>query len=310
MQTEDKRSQIESWFMPEPKLQPVFLIIAGFFIICGLAIDTSAFRLIMAAVGALLGGLTYYLYIKAKTKYDARPSTDQMIQWLQEDLEALKERSLEMLTLDEENEVIAEESVILKGPIWWKVSGLDESTIQRGKTDGQGFLYSYWEIIILHAAENSLAVYSCEFNWPRNQRRNESTAEYFYQDIVSVRTYNESRSYKFLERDNKFAVGCGCLGYLNPFFVTRLLLNQFIAAVQGAFGNSFDSELPDFLKLKRKDEDWHIEGKVFSIRLSGDSAEFLIDSPQLEIYGADEAAKLGDKAATTISRRLREKRVG
>ncbi len=310
MQTKDKRDQIKSWFVPEPKLQMVFLIIAAVFIVLGIGIGDPTFRLGFAACGAILGGITYYGYTKAKARYEARPPTQQMTEWLQEDLEALKEKSLEKMRLDE-SETIAE-SVILKGPIWWGVPGLDEEEILRGTTgnaDGQGYLYSFWDIVILNIGENSLAVYKCAYNWPRNHPTNESTSEYFYQDIVAVRTGNESVTKRLLERYVKPSMGCGCLGYLNPYVWIRHLLHQFISLLQAIFGDSFNLELPEFLKFKRKEGELHVEGKVFNISMSsGESMTYLIDSHQLEIWGAEEVAATGDRAVAAISRRIRDKK--
>lgn len=310
MQTKDKRDQIKSWFVPEPKLQAVFLIIAAVFIFLGIGIGDPTFRLGFAACGAILGGITYYGYTKAKARYDARPPTQQMTQWLQEDLEALKEKSLEKMRLDE-SETIAE-TLILKGPIWWAIPGLDQKEILRGNTgntDGQGYLYSFWDIVILHIGENSLAVYKCAYNWPRNHPTNEGTSEYFYQDIVAVKTGSESLTKPLLETDKKLSIGCGCLGYLNPYVFTRLLLNQFISLLQAVFGDSFNLELPEFLEFKRKDGELHVEGKVFNISMSsGESMTYLIDSQQLEIWGAEEVAAAGDRAVAAISRRLRDKK--
>lgn len=313
MQAEDKRSQIKSWFMPEPKLQWGLLIIALLFLLCGIVIDASTVRLILVGVSAIVGGLAYYMYTKAKARYDARPSTDQMTQWLEEDLETLKEKSLEKFTLDD-SETIAE-SIILKGPIWWATPGLDDMEVQRGKANEDGYLYSCWEIVVLHIAEDSLAAYGCVYNWLRNHSTNETTVEYFYEDIVSISTGNESITQPLLDTDKKLGrpgcvlPGCGCLGYLNPFFYVSLFLDAVILSLRGAFGDSFDLELPDPLKLKREDGELVVEGKMFKITLrGGDPIAYLIDSQQLEIYGAKETAEHGDRTVTALSRRLRDKK--
>ena len=317
MQAEDKRDQIKSWFIPEPKLPIVLFTFPIFLLLIGLVFvqNEPGIGLIMVLMGAIFSGLLYMLYMKAKARYSARPSTDQMGQWLQEDLETLKEKSLERMTLDA-SETIAE-SVVLKGPIWWADpdSELDESEILRGKTDGQDYLYSCWNISILHITENFLAIYECEYNWPRNSPTNEGTKEYFYQDIVTIATGNETIDKKPLDIDQKFdmgCLGCGCLGFLNPFFYTYLLFNQFVLLLRGAFGDLVGIKSLGFLEPKRVDSGdngLQVQGKIFEIGLSGgQSLRGLIDSQQLEIWGAKETSELADKAVTAINRRVRDKK--
>jgi len=346
MQTEDKRSQIKSWFMPEPKLQRGLIILALPFIFLGIfiiipglvAVTEGDFRSLLisgffgvaaGSIGVILGGFTYYAYTKAKARYDARPSTEQMTQWLQEDLEKLKDMSLDKMTLDE-SETIAE-SVILKGPIWWAESRLDEEEILRGKTEGQEYLYSIWDLMILHIAENSLAVYSCKYNWPSDQPNKESTSEYFYEDIVRVSTSSEEFEVTVLEKEMNIinpgcvnigccgCLGAGCLGYLNPFFVGPLLASQAHQTLKDAFGDSFNYKLPDSLKVKRgykegdkegdKNRKFNAEGKAFKLDLSGGQAlTCLMEGQLFEIYGAEEEVELANKAVTTITRRIRDKK--
>ncbi len=337
MQTEDKRRQIESWFVPEPKLRRELFIIVGPFIFWGIiffiigilnigrsgsiTIFFGGIGVTVGTIGVILGGFMYYAYTKAKARYEARPSTDQMTQWLQEDLELLKEKTFENMNLDEEDETIAD-SLILKGPIWWADSSeLDEEEIWRGKTDGQEYLYSVWAITILHIANNSLVVYYCDYNWTRDRVTNETTREYFYQDIGTVGTENKVFRHRLLykERDivkqgcfsNIGCCGClgsGCLVYLNPIFVIPLLTVAAVQVIKDAFGESFNFELPDFLELKREEDEYiEIEGKTFQIGMSsGQYPGFLIDSQQLKTWGAQEEMERAEKAVTAITRRLRD----
>ncbi len=352
MQTEDKRSQIKSWFMPEPKLQRGLIILALPFIFLGIIIIIPGlnavtegdfkslliwgfFGVAVGSIGVILGGFTYYAYTKAKARYDARPSTEQMTEWLQEDLEVLKEKSLEKIALDE-TETIAE-SVILKGPIWWKPRGtkIEEEDIQRGKTDAEEYLYSHWNLMILHIAENSAAVYECLYAWSSDGRYSESTSEYFYEDIVRVSTFTEQLEVHRLEIEKDITnpgcsniipgcsnIGCcgclgiGCLGYLNPLFVVPLFAGQFHQTLKDAFGDSFTFKLPDFLKVKRgvsvegsTDDKLETERKSFKIDLSGgQSLTCLIDSPYLQRWGVQQETELADKAVTAMTRRIRDKK--
>ena len=342
MQAEDKRSQIKSWFVPEPKLQTGLLIIAAPFIffgalLCILALGSVAegginslltlgsLGVFVGSIGVLLGGFTYFAYTRAKARYEARPSTEQMIEWLQEDLEKLKEDSLDKLTLDED-EIIAE-SVILKGPIWWVSSGIEEEDILLGKTDEQKNLCSIWDLMILHIADNSLAVYTCTYNWLSNHCHRESTSEYFYEDIVRVSTLSEDLEITRLEKGGDImnpgcanigccgCLGAGCLGYLNPLFVGPLLASQVYQTLKDAFGDSFNVKLPDALKVKRgykeegEDNKFTVEGKLFKIDLSGGQAlRCGIESLLFEVWGAEEEVKLAENAVTAISRRIRSKK--
>ena len=262
-----------------------------------------------------------------------RPSTEQMTQWLQEDLEALKEKSLEKARLDV-SETIAE-SVILKGPIWWKPRGtnIEEEDIQRGKTDAEEYLYSHWNLMILHIAENSAAVYECLYAWSSDGLYSESTSEYFYEDIVRVSTSTATLKVDRLEIEKDIinpgcsnlgcgnigccgCLGAGCLGYVNPLFVGPLFAGQFHQTLKDAFDDSYKFKLPDFLKPKRAvsvegstDDKIETEEKSFKIDLSGgQSLTCLIDSPYLQRWGVQQETELADNAVTAITRRVRDKK--
>ena len=112
-------------------------------------------------------------YDAAKAKYDALPSTDQMIQWLEEDLENIKMSTLEKARLDKGE--LEADTVLVRVPI-----GADGTPISGPN------LSRYWHLTILYIGRLSIVVYKCDYNWLSDGLSNESTAEYFYRDVVAV----------------------------------------------------------------------------------------------------------------------------
>ena len=200
MQVEDKRNQIAAWFTSQkPKLPWKSLAIAVVLILAGLGLDFNVWFIIP---GLILGGIKAYLYVQGKAKYETSASTNQMVEWLKEDLEFFKENSLDQVGLDEDETV--SESIIVAGPIYWQIPGveLDEDEILRRETDS-GYLYSIWSLVVIHICENSLSVYRCCYNWPKDQVADVSTSEYFYRNIASVQTSTASIKYRVLTRESK-----------------------------------------------------------------------------------------------------------
>lgn len=274
MQAEDKFSQIKSWFKQKPRIPWNSIVIALLLVIIG--VNTELWFLI---AGLALGGIRIFMYVRAKSEYNALSSlTSQMSEWLAENIESLKERSLDAVGLDE-SETIAE-SIPIIGPVYWPINGLNDDAIRRRETEPDVYFYSVWGITILHIGENSIAVYRCDYNWPEDKPINVVTEEYFYRDIVAVRIGPGSITYRLFKSVTEKT---GCL-------------------------------LIDFKKLfsDSKDEPEEIEitdGDIFEISMSsGEVLRILINSSELSPRDAEELSSRGQKAAQSIRRLLREKK--
>ena len=58
--------------------------------------------------------------------------------------------------------------------------------------------YSIWTIQVFAFTENYLCSYKCQYNWIKNTYINESTNEFFYKDVVSVKTDTISSAYALM----------------------------------------------------------------------------------------------------------------
>ncbi|NOQ23048.1 MAG: hypothetical protein GQ565_10440 [Candidatus Aegiribacteria sp.] len=217
MTTNNKREQIVSWFLvPKPELPWKSLVIGFLLLVCGVVIAVKlngGVGAVIAIVGVIYGStwpfksqagkfihskvFNMLSYSKAKAKYTSRPSSNQMNQWLTDDLDALKMSSVVKCGLDE-SEIISE-SIALSGPVFWSINGLNNTETRMRRWAGNGYLYAVWDVVVIHFTEKCISVYRCPYNWVRNVSVNEKTEEYYYQDINTVTTDSESSAYTLFE---------------------------------------------------------------------------------------------------------------
>lgn len=197
----DKRQQIKEWFeAPKPNFPTGSFIIGIILGIVGIIVIAS-----VAVLGIILflGGVgmaifPYMSYSKAKKRFEARPSDQQMDQWFFEDIQPIIDKNaLDKLGVDK-SELIAE-SLVVPGPVFWSIPGFNSSEILR-RTGNDGFnRYTVWTLQVFIFTENFLGSYKCNYNWIRNTCINESTNEFFYKDVVSVKTDSVSSAYTLLD---------------------------------------------------------------------------------------------------------------
>jgi hypothetical protein len=183
------------FFVPKPTIN-FKLIIGGIVLfIIGILIGGSA-AIIFILAGLGLAGVPILLYSNKKKKYDARPTDQQMDQWITEDIKDILEKdSLDKLGLDK-SQLEGAESLFIPGPVYWSVNGIDGNDIvRRLSNDGTHYKYSCYNIQVFHFTKNYLANYGCFYNWLKNTSVNESTNEFFYKDVVSVKTLTTSSAY-------------------------------------------------------------------------------------------------------------------
>lgn len=99
---------------------------------------------------------------------------------------------------------IKEPVIVIGPPNFRKLSGL-EFNWKKGKDNYIRFIPV--GITIYNFAEHSILAYQCDFDTTTENALNESTFEYFYNDIVSFETVSESSSYTDYDWKDKILKG-------------------------------------------------------------------------------------------------------
>ncbi|HEV2853820.1 MAG TPA: hypothetical protein VHC97_13540 [Thermoanaerobaculia bacterium] len=130
-------------------------------------------------------------YGSAKVRYEARPTYQQMLDWLREDLQGIAKRSEERLGLEE----TTRDPVFVIGPLYSEsVDGFSSADVLRRKT-GADYFYSTYRLSIFHFSDKFLGAYQANYNMIKGVTSHEETDEFFYKDVVSVKTLTEATSY-------------------------------------------------------------------------------------------------------------------
>ncbi len=130
-------------------------------------------------------------YGAAKTRFEARPTYEQMLDWLREELAKIAKESEERLGLEE----TTRDPVFVIGPLYNEsVEGFSSVDVLRRKV-GSGYFYSTYRISIFHFTDKFLGAYQANYNMIKGVTCKEETDEFFYKDVVSVKTHTEATSY-------------------------------------------------------------------------------------------------------------------
>lgn len=190
----DKRNQIREYFVaPKPKFPVKWILIGLAAIIIGAVIGNSSITTGFIVAGLLIAGIPIFTYLKAKKRYEARPSDDQVDIWLEEDFKELVPKGLKKLGFDED-EVMGEE-IFISGPIIWSAKGVpNEDTLWRLGVD-KITRFSIHKVSIFYITEKGLGIYNCTYNFLKNVTLNDSSDEYYYKNITRVGTKEESSNH-------------------------------------------------------------------------------------------------------------------
>lgn len=194
----EKREQIRKWFNSKVKQSQSDIKTAGFacgaFVLIGIWQITSGNSFLGWASVIFFGGGFLYMYI---TNPKDLVSENELDKWLEEDIqEVIKNRPYDKLGISKSD--LVAETLLVVGPIYWPVSGFDVKDILV-RTGADGFnRYSTWTIQVFAFTENYLCSYKCHYNWIKNTYINESTNEFFYKDVVSVKTDTISSAYTLM----------------------------------------------------------------------------------------------------------------
>jgi hypothetical protein len=136
--------------------------------------------LIMALINIV--GIVFY--------FQGKPTDQQIDEWFEEDKRMLEHFALNRLGTDE-TQMIKEPLTIFK-PVFWKIQDISSSDILMKKGKDGLTRFSVWEVAIFHLTDKYLGSFHAIFNFLNGKTANESTEEFFYQDIVKVGTAEES----------------------------------------------------------------------------------------------------------------------
>jgi hypothetical protein len=191
----EKREQIKKWFLANDKnaqFKGLLLIVGLVFVLIGFWMLSEGELIAIGAIG--LGG--YFLWGWFNTSKSSLTESE-LDRWLEEDIqEVIKSRPFDKLGITK-NDLVAE-SLLVVGPIYWSTSGFDVKDILMKKGKDGFNRYSVWTIQVFCFTENYLCSYKCHYNWIKNTCINESTNEFFYKDVVSVKTDTISSAYTLM----------------------------------------------------------------------------------------------------------------
>lgn len=178
MQEEVKRQKIRNYFKLFPKSAIWMLLIGCLLLVIG--ISEGAKLLATGLLLACFGTIWIIRYLNGK-------ATDQeMDQFFQEDLAMLTKHGLNKLGL-EDSELVGN-TVYITGLA--RVRCGAEFLYKVGKDHKLRFTPT--QVTLIFFTQHQLVTYSCVFDSTTGRALNESTEEYFYQDVVSVSTRSTS----------------------------------------------------------------------------------------------------------------------
>lgn len=184
---------VKRYFDSVPRWPFVLLVLAGAGLVIGTSSEaadqleaagfsTDATDLVVAAsiISAALALLRLVPLLR-------RPTGAQMDRWLDRDLERVARRAVEKCGIEDIERVA--ESVILTGPDIVPPE-VAEFSFRRTRRDITRF--TPVGVAVLNFAEHEIFGYQCVFDRFTGNAVNETTHEFFYQDIVSVSTETET----------------------------------------------------------------------------------------------------------------------
>ena len=258
------RSRVKRYFKRFPKW-------TIWFILGGLSLTTI---FIVASVPLTVGygiGLLPLILGSGRIYFWMQKPTDAEIDSLiDNDLSKLEDRALVKTGIDRSE--LVSETVFVNGPRFWKTGGA-ELGIKKGKD--KIVRYMPVGVTVINFTEHQIVAYQCALDITTGNPLNESTDEYFYNDVVSVST--QSRSLTF---DGSM---------LNKKKITRGALEHLV--VDGK------------LQLNA--------AEIFILTTSGGtSVEVVLKDPKIieSAGGGEIPTDMADKAVQSVRRMLRDKK--
>ncbi len=230
MRTTNRTNEIKAYFTvfaPEyPPMRHWLFKLAIASIFFGLFIMYFFNNTVLAGIAFILTGWILFAvwakpYFRGRKIYYLRPSDDDMIKWLINDLNteiketAIKKLRLNMSALDSKN------FLLVPYPVHWEIPGIEPQNIMKRATATGNILYSVWNVQIIALTVNYISYYTCTYDWANNVILHERTNEFFYDDISSVKNDIEIIEQKFIDKNYTDAEG-------NPLPPDKLTANVFV----------------------------------------------------------------------------------
>ena len=201
---QERNSIIKNYFLNKKpdspsvgKIISILLILISIAVVLMLLFQSLSIVIVSIVFFSLLAfrAFIYPFFYKRKI-YKTRVSDDKINQWLIEDLTLkIKKRAIEYLKLDYE-ELTPEQFIIIPYPTFHPTQKIENSKLHRIHCKDGYYNYSFWNIQIIVLSKNHLSYYFCSYNWLDEEILNETSNEYFYDDISTVRNDVENINFK------------------------------------------------------------------------------------------------------------------
>jgi hypothetical protein len=157
----------------------------------GSGICCISIGLLFLAIAGVLGLLEAG---KGKTALD-RPEDAQVDAWIAEDLQKLVKQAIYKMGLDPDPNMQAGTPLVVRGPVLWQTNGVPATDLLWAKGKDGAVRFAINRITVFNTAHDQLGAYKCDFTFLKGVPLNEETREFYYKDIVSVSTEEESTNF-------------------------------------------------------------------------------------------------------------------
>ena len=201
---QERNNIIKNYFFNKKPNPPslnkiIYIILVLISIGVALMLFFQSLSIMIASIGfisLIIYRTLIFPYFSKRRIYNTRVSDDKINQWLIEDLTLkIKKRAIEYLKLDYE-ELAPEQFIIIPYPTFHPTQKIENSKLHRIHCKGGYYNYSFWNIQIIVLSKNHLSYYFCSYNWLDEEILNETSNEYFYDDISTVRNDVENINFK------------------------------------------------------------------------------------------------------------------
>jgi hypothetical protein len=179
-----KRKRIRDYFK-KPRLKWALIILG-----IGVLMLSNSSSMGLGFLLLLVGGA--WLFFELKPVLDA-PGEQMIDAWFVEDIEQLKQRSMERLNIDQSE--LIRDSVVIRGPILWATNGIPTEDLRWKKGKDEQTRFSVNTVTIVHLTEHRLSSYQCNYNFFKGVPLNERDDEFHYRDVVAVSTRDDSTNF-------------------------------------------------------------------------------------------------------------------
>lgn len=175
-----ERSQVRKYFKEFPKWAILFILIGVIILYTQISGEAAAQGVVAGLLFMAVGILAIVLNVKGK------PTDEQFDAFVEKDLESVKKEALSKLGIDE-SEVEADPDVIWGG----ELSSRSDCFVGRKKGKDKKFRQTPQTFLILNYTQNQVVTYRCDLDLDTGKYLSPMTEEYFFKDIVSVKTKTE-----------------------------------------------------------------------------------------------------------------------